>query len=99
MSQLRGGISGSTLELLLGQWKLLCNKPPKGFEKYFETGKKVLKQKTENEAEHKESKPSGSQSSPSPPPPSLQQPPSPGSKSFDDSIFSRFMGRGPGGKG
>ncbi|KAK6629065.1 AFG3-like protein 2 [Polyplax serrata] len=98
--QLRNGVSSSSLELLLRQWGLFCKKPPKGFEKYFETGKKISKSSAESEASRKEAQTSTTEtqtkgSSSTPPP---QQPSSSGSKSYDGSFFSRLMGGGPTGK-
>ena len=104
LSQLKNGMTAPTLQLILDQWKLFCKNPPKGFEKYFEAGKKVLKQSSEGAAAPKKDAPSsstssqsksssGSESNTSP-----QTPPLSGPKLYDGSFFSRFMGGGSTGK-
>lgn len=38
LALIRRSINNSTLENILDSWKLFCEKPPKGFEKYFRQG-------------------------------------------------------------
>lgn len=81
------------------QWRLFCEKPPKGFEKYFEPGtKSAQKSKVEPPKEAKETTGNDAKSEPTkpklPPPPS-----SPGSKSYDQWSFGLFGGTGSKGSG
>ena len=57
---LRNGSRISTIEQVQQQWKLFCEKPPKGFEKYFKQGQKAKETKTEAEAPAKDTKSSQS---------------------------------------
>ncbi|XP_060521148.1 AFG3-like protein 2 [Cylas formicarius] len=74
-------------QLILKEWRLFCQKPPKGFEKYFKEGKSVPKNaKGEGkEAESKESK-AEKELPPSRPPPT--------SKPQDQWSFGVFGGSG-----
>ncbi|EEZ99702.1 AFG3-like protein 2 [Tribolium castaneum] len=89
----------STFQAVLNQWRLFCEKPPKGFEKYFEPGSKQKgkSSKTEPPKEAKEAKKDGKQEQPKPPPktPSGQQ----GQKPYDQWSFGLFGGTGSRGSG
>lgn len=79
------------------QWRLFCEKPPKGFEKYFEQGnKQTTKPKVEppKEAKEKDAKPEPTKPKPIPPPPS-----SSGSKPYEQWSFGLFGGTGSKGSG
>ncbi|KAJ8922366.1 hypothetical protein NQ315_004309 [Exocentrus adspersus] len=87
---------------VLEEWRLFCEKPPKGFEKYFKPGgAKELKQESKEAKETKEGKEKDAKQeqpkeTPKVPPPSR----SPGSsKSYDNWSFGLFGGTGRGGSG
>ncbi|XP_044264333.1 AFG3-like protein 2 [Tribolium madens] len=86
----------STFQAVLNQWRLFCEKPPKGFEKYFEPGSKQ-KGKSPKSEPPKEAKKDGKQEKeqeqPKPPP----KPPGP--KPYDQWSFGLFGGTGSRGSG
>ncbi|PSN49682.1 hypothetical protein C0J52_05318 [Blattella germanica] len=96
-----------SLETVLQQWKLFCERPPKGFEKYFKPGgtKQAAKSEKPTAKEVKDAPPKESQAPPSkgaagPQPP---KPPSQSSKPYDQWSFGMFGSQssrsgGPGGK-
>jgi AFG3 family protein len=93
--------NNSTFRTVLNQWRVFCEKPPKGFEKYFEPGSKQKGKdaKTEPQKEAKETKgKDAKQEQPKPPPKSTTTPPG-GSKSYDQWSFGLFGGTGRGGSG
>lgn len=89
----------SVIRTALNEWRLFCEQPPKGFEKYFQNGKKPqVKEGVEaKDAKGKESK---TETEPKPPslPPQQPTPPS-GSKSYDNWSFGLFGGTGSRGSG
>ncbi|KAJ8970439.1 hypothetical protein NQ314_001234 [Rhamnusium bicolor] len=89
---------------VLNEWRLFCEKPPKGFEKYFKPGgTKQLKQEAKETKDGKESKgKDAKQEQPKespkfPPPPSSKSPG--GSKPYEQWSFGLFGGTGRGGSG
>lgn len=80
------------------EWRLFCEKPPKGFEKYFKQGgAKELKEPPKEGKEAKETKgsdakPEQPKEAPKPPTPST----SPGSKPYEQWSFGLFGGTGRG---
>lgn len=86
------------LELVFQNWRLFCEKPPKGFEKYFRPGGKKASNKPETakdakEAPKEEAGASKGESAPPPPPRMQQKPP-------EQWSFGMFAGpRGPGSGG
>lgn len=44
LSLIRNGNETSTMEHIRNQWRLLCNEPPKGFEKFYKQKKFLVKQ-------------------------------------------------------
>lgn len=78
---------------------MFCEKPPKGFEKYFrQGGAKDLKEpvKEAKEVKGKEAKPEQPKEAPKPPPPSAPPSTSPGSKPYEQWSFGLFGGTGRG---
>ncbi|CAH0546652.1 unnamed protein product [Brassicogethes aeneus] len=89
-----------TFKTVLNEWRLFCEKPPKGFEKYFKPGSKEAPKdcKPENkEVKGKDAKPiPEKESAPKAPPPSSQ----PGSsRPYDQWSFGLFGGTGSRGSG
>lgn len=82
-----------SLETVLQQWRLFCQKPPKGFEKYFKPGG-AAKEGTKSESANKDAKKSdGSSAPPKQAPPSRGlPPPTPGPKPPDQWSFGMFGG-------
>ncbi|RZB40598.1 AFG3-like protein 2 [Asbolus verrucosus] len=92
----------STFRAALNQWKLFCEKPPKGFEKYFEPGKKQSPKDAKNEPakEMKDGKTKDAkQEQPKPPPKTSSGSQPGGSKSYDQWSFGLFGGTGSRGSG
>lgn len=87
----------STLSRVLDEWRYFCEKPPKGFEKYFKPGpKEAPKDAKPAEKEAKEAK---GKSEPKSEPPPQKKPSSsaaggPGSKPYDQWSFGLFGGTG-----
>ncbi|KAJ8951369.1 hypothetical protein NQ318_009305 [Aromia moschata] len=93
-------------QAVLNEWRLFCEKPPKGFEKYFKPGgAKELKQEPKEAKEAKESKgKDAKQEQPKeqprlPPPPTSKSPGGPSSKPYEQWSFGLFGGTGRGGSG
>lgn len=84
---------------VLTEWRNFCEKPPKGFEKYFKPGTKEATKdakgkETSEVNKGKESKTEPKQDTQTPkPPPSLSQPPG-SSKPYDQWSFGLFGGTG-----
>lgn len=83
---------------ILNEWRWFCEKPPKGFEKYFKNGngKQATKEtkaegKTAKEGS-KDAKPVEKEKKLPPPPPPSSQPG--GSKPYDNWSFGLFGGTG-----
>nr|CAI5836226.1 unnamed protein product [Callosobruchus analis] len=95
----------SLKKAVLTEWRLFCEKPPKGFEKYFRPGgakelresSKDAKAKETKDVKGKESKPEEAKETPKPPPPSSSQQGS--SKPYEQWSFGLFGGTGRGGSG
>ncbi|XP_066256280.1 mitochondrial inner membrane m-AAA protease component AFG3L2 isoform X1 [Euwallacea similis] len=91
--------NNSTLKrALLKEWRLFCQKPPKGFEKYFKEGKpstKEAKPEAKEANEGKEAKPPPKQPISKPP---LGEPPG-DKKPYDQWAFGLFGGTGSRGSG
>ncbi|XP_019877698.1 AFG3-like protein 2 [Aethina tumida] len=90
-----------TFKTVLNEWKLFCEKPPKGFEKYFKPGKDAPKETKPDSKNCKEGKkdakpPLEKEPTPKPPPPPPQQP---GSRPYDQWSFGLFGGTGSRGSG
>lgn len=93
----------STFKAVLNEWKLFCEKPPKGFEKYFKPGSKPQAKDTKPESESsakeaKETKGTGTGKTEPKPPPKPSTPPgggqTGGSKPYDQWSFGLFGGTG-----
>lgn len=87
-------------KLVLEEFKLFCEKPPKGFEKYFKDGKPSPKESKPEAKESKETKGKETKPEQKPPKPSLGAPPGE-KKPYDQWSFGLFGGtgnRGSGGK-
>ncbi|XP_018569868.1 AFG3-like protein 2 [Anoplophora glabripennis] len=91
---------------VLDEWRLFCEKPPKGFEKYFKPGSgKELRQESKEAKETKEvkgkdAKQEPPKEAPKPPPPSASsRSPGGGSKPYEQWSFGLFGGTGRGGSG
>ncbi|XP_067003473.2 mitochondrial inner membrane m-AAA protease component AFG3L2 [Anabrus simplex] len=106
LSLLRNVSGAPSLESVLQQWQIFCERPPKGFEKFFKPG--GAKQAPKPEQASKDVK--GAPKEPQPPPPSkgaagqaAPKPSSSTSKPYDQWSFGMFGGQsraGPGtGKG
>lgn len=99
--------NAATFKYLLNEWRIFTEKPPKGFEKYFEPGgKKPGKHaKTEGKPEAKEAKEAkdgkpkeeSTEKPKIPPPPS--KPPGQQQKPYDQWSFGLFGGTGSRGSG
>ncbi|XP_066256281.1 mitochondrial inner membrane m-AAA protease component AFG3L2 isoform X2 [Euwallacea similis] len=88
--------NNSTLKrALLKEWRLFCQKPPKGFEKYFKEGKPSTKEAKPEAKEGKEAKPPPKQPISKPP---LGEPPG-DKKPYDQWAFGLFGGTGSRGSG
>ena len=98
LSLIKSGNEMTMIEQLQRQWRLLCNQPPKGFEKFFKGGGKGSPKTTEKVAEKvkegsaKESKPLSSSSSSRSTPPNASSDKTGFQWNFD------FNLSGPGGK-
>lgn len=95
-----------TFRSVLNEWRVFCEKPPKGFEKYFKPGSKDAPKDTKQTS--KDAKPSegAKETKPEPKPESAAPPPktppssSPGqSKPYDQWSFGLFGGTGTRGSG
>ncbi|KAL1518320.1 hypothetical protein ABEB36_001960 [Hypothenemus hampei] len=91
--------STSLKRAIINEWRIFCEKPPKGFEKYFKEGKGASKsdQQTPKETKGKEGK-SEQKEQPSPTRPSLGSP-SGDKKPYDQWSFGLFGGTGSRGSG
>lgn len=98
--------SDSSLVSVLREWKLFCEKPPKGFEKYFKpdgksssskTGKPEVKDGKEAKPKEGKSEPKEKEA-PSKQPP-FPPPPSQSGKPYDQWSFGLFGGTGSRGSG
>lgn len=78
-----------TLITLLNEWRLFCEKPPKGFEKYFKPGSK----QPAKDAKAKEAKDGKEIKTETPKPPPVSSSGGP-SKSYDQWSFGLFGGTG-----
>lgn len=93
--------NSSTINTVLQEWRLFCEKPPKGFEKYFKprNSKQPAKEAKPNDAKGKEAKtepkPESSQQKVPPPPPRQTGP----QKPYDQWSFGLFGGTGSRGSG
>ncbi|XP_066147976.1 mitochondrial inner membrane m-AAA protease component AFG3L2 isoform X2 [Euwallacea fornicatus] len=88
--------NNSTLKrAVLKEWRLFCEKPPKGFEKYFKEGKPSTKEGKPEAKEGKEAKPPPKQPISKPP---LGEPPG-DKKPYDQWAFGLFGGTGSRGSG
>lgn len=74
MSLLRNSSDIQTIEKIRHQWKLLCQRPPKGFEKYFKPGKSA--KEAPKQEQSAKTPPKDAQSKDAPPPPRKEVPPS-----------------------
>ncbi|XP_046391003.1 AFG3-like protein 2 isoform X2 [Ischnura elegans] len=96
LSLLRNSPGAPCLELFIQNWRLLCEKPPKGFEKFFKPGGKKTAAKPEGNKNGKEmpkEEPTPSKGEISSPPRMQQKPP-------EQWSFGMFGGpRGPGAGG
>lgn len=89
-----------TLETVLEQWKVFCEKPPKGFEKFFEPAGKRSKAPEANEAKKESAAkdappnkpPAGEPPRTTPPPGSTQRPSSSSSSNWSFGLFSGGSG-------
>ncbi|XP_017775142.1 PREDICTED: AFG3-like protein 2 [Nicrophorus vespilloides] len=90
----------SAFKNVLQQCKLFCEKPPKGFEKYFEKGGPVKKApgKAEPAKEAKEAKPPKEAADPQPRP-NIDSGANKGAKQYDNWSFGLFGGTGSRGSG
>ncbi|OXU21195.1 hypothetical protein TSAR_011473 [Trichomalopsis sarcophagae] len=94
LSLLRNGPRISAIEQVQQQWRLLCNKPPKGFEKYFKQGQKTKEAPKEAEGPAKDSKSSQSAEAPS-----SKSPGSSSSGRKKDFTYGFYPGKNMGGEG
>ncbi|XP_076263572.1 AFG3 like matrix AAA peptidase subunit 2 [Rhynchophorus ferrugineus] len=90
-------------KLVLREWQLFCEKPPKGFEKYFKDGKTAPKETKPEAKDAKEVKGKDTKSEPkssTASKPSLGSPPPSGDKKpYDQWSFGLFGGTGSRGSG
>lgn len=98
--------NASTFNLLKNEWRLFCEKPPKGFEKYFKPGSKQSppkNAKAETPKEAKDAKPkeqTGSGKPKTEPPPPSRGPSASGpARPYDQWSFGLFGGTGSRGSG
>nr|XP_023023132.1 AFG3-like protein 2 [Leptinotarsa decemlineata] len=91
-------INFSLKQAVLNEFRIFCEKPPKGFEKYFKPGgAKNLKEPVKEGKAAKDTKPEQPKEAPKPPPPSSTGPS--GSKPYEQWSFGLFGGTGRGGSG
>ncbi|XP_075228639.1 AFG3 like matrix AAA peptidase subunit 2 [Lycorma delicatula] len=85
-----------TLELVFQQWRHFCEKPPKGFEKYFKPGSKDFGKKTKSTSESSKDAPPPSSPPPSQPSKGSSSSPSPSrqSQKQDNWSFGMFGSSG-----
>lgn len=92
-----------SLETIFEKWQLFCEKPPKGFEKYFKPGGATTAAKdsaADAQGEPKPAAPSGTSASSKTPP--LSKPPGADTQSKNDWSFGMFgqtASKGSGGSG
>ncbi|XP_050297963.1 AFG3-like protein 2 [Anthonomus grandis grandis] len=85
---------------ILREWRLFCEKPPKGFEKYFKEGKPASKDAKPEAKEAKDTKGKEAKPAQKEPPPSRPSLSSPGDKKpYDQWSFGLFGGTGSRGSG
>ncbi|GAB0099842.1 AFG3-like protein 2 [Sergentomyia squamirostris] len=97
LANLRGGVNGWTWDAFLKEWRTFCEKPPKGFEKYFKPSNgKVRKEASQAAEKGKE----GKQEPSVDPPPAKSTPPPTTSTPADknDWNFGMFSPNPPRGK-
>ncbi|XP_077993333.1 mitochondrial inner membrane m-AAA protease component AFG3L2-like [Glandiceps talaboti] len=87
--------SSSNLTALIKGWQRFCSKPPKGFEKFFESGKKP--QSSKPKAPQSKSKPKETKEAKAPEKPPLSRPSGDRSQSDKNDIWGSFFGGGGGG--
>ncbi|XP_057657269.1 AFG3-like protein 2 [Diorhabda carinulata] len=88
----------SLKKAVLTEWRLFCEKPPKGFEKYFKQGSAKEPPKEAKEVKGKDGKAKPEKEAPKPPP-SKSTGPSTSSKPYEQWSFGLFGGTGRGGSG
>ncbi|XP_071443573.1 mitochondrial inner membrane m-AAA protease component AFG3L2 [Hetaerina americana] len=97
LALLKHSAGAPCLELVIQNWRLFCEKPPKGFEKFFKPGGKKTGQNSEASKNGKKApkeEPSPSKGETAAPPPRMQQKPP------EQWSFGMFGGpRGPGAGG
>lgn len=77
-----------SLETIFEKWQLFCEKPPKGFEKYFKPGGATAAAKDSAAAPQGDAKPSGPSTSSKTPP--ISKPPGADAQSKNDWSFGMF---------
>lgn len=86
----------SSLESVLQQWRMFCERPPKGFEKFFKPGGAKQTPKTDKVEKEVKCPPPKETSTPPSSKGTAGQPPSPGSKPYDQWSFGMFGGQSRG---